>query len=101
MTIETQTVPEANGLDAIEVIWQDYEPGKGRATFICYGTAWTAYFGGMGDRTIKQFISQCGADYLGPKFWMNEINWITSLKCRDAYEKYLERVINAVKKEIQ
>lgn len=51
-------------LDPIEVLVDDYEPGKGKITITCYGKAWTASWFAMSDQTISQFFRRCGNDYL-------------------------------------
>ncbi len=37
----------APALDTIHVFWLDVAPGAGYVTIICYGQAWTAYFGAV------------------------------------------------------
>ncbi|HHZ1080647.1 TPA: hypothetical protein ACV98Q_000332 [Yersinia enterocolitica] len=51
-------------LDPIEVLVDDYEPGKGKITITCYGKAWTASWFAMSGQTISQFFRRCGNDYL-------------------------------------
>lgn len=63
---ETRTVviSGAKNLDPITVFLQDFCPGHGRITIQCYDQVWTAYWGGMGDRTIKEFFCSCNEHYL-------------------------------------
>lgn len=51
-------------LDPIEVLVDNYEPGKGKITITCYGKAWTASWFAMSGQTISQFFRRCGNDYL-------------------------------------
>ncbi|HDL8284758.1 TPA: hypothetical protein PXQ99_001530 [Yersinia enterocolitica] len=51
-------------LDPIEILVDDYEPGKGKITITCYGKAWTASWCAMSGQTISQFFRRCGNDYL-------------------------------------
>lgn len=51
-------------LDPIGVVLEDIEPSKGKITIDCYGKAWSAYWGGMGDRSIAQFFVSCDNGYL-------------------------------------
>lgn len=37
---------------------------QGKITIECYGESWSAYWGGMGDRTVSQFFSDCSVDYI-------------------------------------
>jgi len=57
-------IAELNSLDPINVMIEDLEPGKGRITITCYGSAWVAYRGGMGGKTISQFFCSSDEDYL-------------------------------------
>lgn len=58
------TISEVAGLDPITVIAEDLAPSKGTVTISCYGKSWTAYWGGIGGRTIAQFFCICTDDYL-------------------------------------
>lgn len=64
------TISEAPGLDPIQVVVNnlggstDESSGKGQISIACYGKAWTAYWGGMGKRTLEQFFLDCNVHYL-------------------------------------
>lgn len=51
-------------LDPVSVIFEDFGPGQGKIIIECYGKAWSAYWGGMGDRTISEFFCSCDDGYL-------------------------------------
>jgi hypothetical protein len=87
--IEISNVPT---LDPIDVYFKDCESGKGHITITCYGLAWTSYFGAMGNRTIRQFVSDASVDYLTNKMSMPKS------KKRDVV--YLARIISAVKQRL-
>ena len=56
---------KAPNLDPIRVLLWDYEPGVGRAIVDCYDSAWSLYWGAMGDATIAQFIASSeDVDYI-------------------------------------
>lgn len=57
-------IEEIEGLDSINVFLEDLGPRRGKITIDCYGKAWSAYWGGMGDRTISQFFCSCDEHYL-------------------------------------
>lgn len=42
----------------------DYWTAQGQLTVRCYGESWTAYWGGMGQRTVAEFIQDCNVEYL-------------------------------------
>lgn len=68
MIVETQVtklvLTELEGLDPVGVFAEDCGTGKGRITIICYSKAWTSYWGGMGDRTIREFFCSCDEHYI-------------------------------------
>lgn len=51
-------------LDPVTVILEDFEPGKGRIIIECYGKSWSAGWGAMSGRTVAQFVSDCGDEYV-------------------------------------
>ena len=51
-------------LDPVSVYAEDFDKGQGQITIICYGKAWTSYWGGMGDQTIKKFFCSCDEHYI-------------------------------------
>ena len=51
-------------VDPIWVYVHDCAPGQGMVTVCCYGTAWTAYWGSMGNKTVREFLARCDPDYL-------------------------------------
>jgi hypothetical protein len=65
---------------------------QGKITIECYGESWSAYWGGMGNRTVAQFFDNCSVDYLAGCLKRG-----TSLECQVFNGEMLER---AVKKTI-
>lgn len=57
-------IPARNNLDPISVFVQDQAVGRGRIVVTCYGNAWQAFWGAMGDRAVVEFVAQCDADYV-------------------------------------
>ncbi len=94
--IDLVVVPRSDGLDEIRVYFENIEEGKGYVTFICWGSAWTAYFGGMGKETIQQFFASCGSDYLINKIL--DYNWQKTTK---RHENYLQRLIEVVQEKLR
>lgn len=54
--------------DAINIIFEDYRPGCGKATIEVFGDCWSYCWGGMGDRKMESFFLSCGEEYLVDKF---------------------------------
>ncbi|WP_314402367.1 hypothetical protein [Stenotrophomonas rhizophila] len=58
-------IEDAPGLDPVTVYVENYEPGKGRMVVTCYASAWTAFWGAMGDdTTLEQFVASCSPEYV-------------------------------------
>jgi len=85
-------VPNRGALDPIRVITEDIEPGKGRIIVSCYDAAWTAYWGAMGNNTVRQFVMGCDAGYIAD-------NLIRSMETAKGEQRlaYLERIAGAIK----
>lgn len=69
MKLETSTVTklvlsELERLDPVTIILEDLGPRAGRLTVTCWGQSWTSYWGGMGDRTVAEFVQSCNVDYV-------------------------------------
>lgn len=82
MKVETSTVTklvisDVPRLDPITVFLEDfglrdcghaddpnYKTGSGKITINCWDKSWNAFWGGMGPRTVAQFVAGCGSDYV-------------------------------------
>jgi hypothetical protein len=95
ITVNAMEITDHPALDPITVFWEDFSPGKGQVTIICYGAAWTAYWGGMSGQTVKQFFSQCNNDYLIDRLAITQF-----MKPNKGHKIYLGRIIDAIKSEI-
>ncbi len=63
-SINMLTITEAPALDRIKVVTEDFGPGQGQITIVCYGRAWTAYWGGMGSGDVTQFVISMSTGYI-------------------------------------
>lgn len=90
--VECQRIYNIPGLDMIHAFWMDVAPGAGYVTVICYGQAWTAYFGAMSGRTIRGFFADCDTDYMVSAMGIRPM-----LKKSKRNEAYLGTIIDAVK----
>lgn len=91
VAVDAIRIDEAKELDPIHVFWVNVEPGQGYATIICYGAAWTVYFGGMSGKTIQQFFLDVDVDYL-----VNKLNNPQHLKQGKKQDAYLGRIVEAI-----
>ncbi|WP_210498867.1 hypothetical protein [Vibrio crassostreae] len=56
-TTKTITINGESVDDPITLFVNDIDKGKGSVTIKCYDSAWTAYWGGMGDRTVLEYLA--------------------------------------------
>jgi len=42
----------------------NYKTGSGKITINCWDKSWNAFWGGMGPRTVAQFVAKCEATYV-------------------------------------
>lgn len=63
-TVRKLSVSELDRLDPLTIFLEDLGVAQGRITITCYGESWTAYWGGMGNRTLAQFFLSCNNSYL-------------------------------------
>jgi hypothetical protein len=87
--VKVFTIFDAPKLDPITVVLQDVGPGCGRLIVECYGSAWSAYWGAMGN-DIAGFLRGCNTSYIAGK--MHPID--RNIKKSEAV--YLDRIVEAV-----
>ena len=54
-------------LDPVTVYFRDIGPREGQVVVICYGRAWSAFWGGMADKTVREFVASLDSYYLASK----------------------------------
>lgn len=62
--IRKLTVTYVQGLDPISIYLEDNGAGQGKITITCFDQSWTSYWGGMGNRTVAEFVRSCDNQYL-------------------------------------
>lgn len=62
--IKLTDIMGSHSLDPIDIIVEDFEPGKGRITIRCWGSAWTSFWGAMGRFSTEEFFLSCDEHYL-------------------------------------
>lgn len=87
-------ISDAPALDPILVLMQDIGPGQGRLIIECYSVAWATYWGGMGDRSVKEFVRSCDSDYIANRMWPPK------QRRTKADYAYLMHIVDAVKAAI-
>lgn len=87
--VKVFTVSDIKGLDPITIYLEDVAPRQGKLVIECYGECWTAYWSGMGDHTLLQFLFSCDSHYVNNKI-------APIYKTTKAQEAYRLRVVEAV-----
>lgn len=62
--IKLHITPDDSYIEQVSVYLEDFGVGQGKIIITCDGEVWIHYWGAMGDRTIAEFFSQTGTDYL-------------------------------------
>ncbi|WP_024695371.1 hypothetical protein [Pseudomonas syringae] len=76
-TVTKLVISDVPRLDPITVFLEDfgrrdcpvennpgYQTAQGKITISCWDKSWNAYWGGMGPRTVAQFVNSCDAAYV-------------------------------------
>ncbi len=95
--VKTQTIliSDIPNLDPVTVVFRDEGPARGGILVECYGKAWAAFWGGMGSKTVREFVAMVGPDYLTSKLWRDED------KRTKKAEAYLMRISSAIIQSLQ
>jgi hypothetical protein len=96
LSVESEEIRGIPGLDPVQVFWTNFSPKVGSVTITCYGSAWTAYFGGMPDETIREFFRHAGVDYL-----LSKLGISPHLKERKSDMDYLRKIITGIKENLK
>lgn len=96
ITVAAFEITEAPSLDPIRVTLQHLGEGCGRITIECFGQAWSAFWPGMGKRTLAEFFSNCDVGYLVEHLTPN-----TPQRPRNRENAYLARIVEAVKASLK
>lgn len=81
--------------DPVFVVLHDMGAGTGRLVVECFGKAWSAYWGAMGDRRLRQFITDCGTDYIVNRLSPGDRRFTRS------EEAYLTRIVTGVQEALR
>lgn len=87
---DAQRKPGRGVIDPITVVLRDFG-STGQIIVECYGSAWSAWFGAIGSRTLRQFLAGCDEHYLGGKLATSTVRRTTK-----AEEDYVRDIARAV-----
>lgn len=93
--VEALTIFDAPTLDPVTVILQDVARNHGRLIIECYGKAWSAYWGAMGERSLREFVCGCHADYIANRLIEG------GFKHRSKKDQYVLRIVVAVQEALR
>lgn len=93
--VEALQIFDAPKLDPIQVILHSTGQGSGRMVIECWGNAWAAYWGAMGNSTLRQFVTSAEADYIANKMWP-----VKQRRTKADYA-YLVRIVEAVQEALR
>lgn len=86
-------------LDPVTAFLEDFEPGRGQLTVVCWGRAWTHFWGAMGDGvTVSEFCSQASTGYIVGKLMLPYDVMLKRAEQRE--ERWLTQIVEALKVEL-
>lgn len=83
-------------LDPVTAFIEDFGNGRGAITLKCYGRAWTAYWGAMGNQRTREFVRSCDAQYLAGCLSRGTIGLMVKNADMRREEDYVERIAKAL-----
>lgn len=97
--VEKLYITEIENLDPITVILEDLGPKRGKIIIECYGQSWSAYWDGMGNRSITEFFCSCDKHYLAKNLssinsWIDDTDALTVLARKEICKKRRAREID-------
>ena len=87
-------------LDPVTAFLEDFAPGQGQLTLVCWGRAWSHYWGAMGnDYSLDRFIRTASTDYLVGKLMLPYDVMLKRSERRE--EKWLYQIVEALKVQLK
>lgn len=87
-------------LDPVTAFMQDFEPGRGELTLVCWGRAWTHFWGAMGDgSTLRDFLLSASTGYLVGKLMLPSDVMLKRSEKRE--ERWLTQIVEALKRQLR
>lgn len=101
--IPEQRYDEAAGLmhlDPVTAFLEDFAPGRGQLTLVCWGRAWTHFWGAMGNEaTVAQFVADASTGYVVGKLMLPCDVMLKRAEARE--ERWLSQIVEALKRELR
>lgn len=83
-------------LDPVTAFLQDFTPGQGQLTLVCWGRAWSHYWGAMGNGSnLRRFLLDASTGYLVGKLMLPYDVMLKRAELRE--ERWLSQIVEALK----
>lgn len=82
-------------LDPVTVFLEDFTPGQGQLTLVCWGRAWTHYWGATGSSSLRAFLLSASTGYLVDKLMLPYDVVLKRAVTREA--RWLSQIVEALK----
>jgi hypothetical protein len=90
-------------LDPVTAFLQDFGPCQGQLTLVCWGRAWSHYWGAMGGRenpkTLRQFLSSDNTPYVVGKLMLGRD--VLLKRAEKGEERWLTQIVDALKDQLR
>lgn len=109
-TLDVVRVPASERLDPITAIFEDGElrdlghgsPSlSGSLTVICYGRAWTYWWGAMPHKTTREFVVRSSDGYVAECLLHGLGNTITNSNTASRERQHIDRIVAALVAELK
>jgi hypothetical protein len=86
-------------LDPVSAFIQDFEPGRGQLTLVCWGRAWSHFWGAMGNgSSLRDFLLKADTGYIVMKLMLPGDVMLKRAEKRE--ERWLTQIVEALKREL-
>jgi hypothetical protein len=87
-------------LDPVTAFLEDFEPGRGQLTLVCWGRSWTHFWGAMGDgATLREFLISASTGYIVHKLMLPRDVLLRRAEQRE--ERWLSQIVEALKEQLR
>jgi len=89
-------------LDPVTVILNDVDPGRGQLILECFGCAWSAWWGAMGDGyDLRRFLLSVSVGYVTNCLIRGRRQFATNQRALAREEAYLAMIVGALREELR
>ena len=85
-------------LDPSTAFLEDFSPGQGQLTLVCWARAWSHYWGAIGKGTLADFLQRADTGYIVDKLMLPSDVILQRSKKRE--EQWLQMIVDALKAQL-